>query len=140
MNHQAKRALSLPLRLLVIQCDWEARADEEKAPVRYMAHKPGTLTFCSDKFAEVQPAFENVIRLNPERFEAHGSLGIIYLQKEDLDPAESLFRAALRFIPADEVARGYLDLISNTRSRSKPRRARRRGCALAFGVGRKSSR
>src|SRR5207245_6802383 len=45
----------------------------------------GFLCLHLNLLSEAQQAFENVIRLNPEDFQAEGSLGSIYFQKGNLE-------------------------------------------------------
>jgi hypothetical protein len=67
-----------------------------------------------------EQAFENVVRLNPEDYQAHGSLGALFLQKGDLGQAESHFRAALRINPQDDISRTNLARLLQFQARSRP--------------------
>jgi Flp pilus assembly protein TadD len=52
-----------------------------------------------------------VLRLNPDDYQAHGSLGAVHLQLRNLELAEVHFTSALRLNPDDAVARRSLDLV-----------------------------
>jgi tetratricopeptide (TPR) repeat protein len=69
-----------------------------------------------NRLEDARVAFENVVRVNHEDYEAEGSLGVIYLRNRDLNRAEDHFKAALRINPDDKIAAKYLKQISQAKT------------------------
>jgi hypothetical protein len=67
--------------------------------------------------AEAQACFQAALRLNPASAKAHGNLGLVLLERGDLDGAARALETALRLNPADEIARRTLAEIAAARKR-----------------------
>jgi len=76
----------------------------------------GFLCLHLNRLADAQQAFENVLLINPDDFQAEGSLCSIYLQKGNLELAEAHFKAALRLNPGDAVARKSLEMVGKAKA------------------------
>ena len=79
----------------------------------------GFINLRQNKFNEAQTAFEHVVLLNHDDYEAEGSLGIIYMQKGDIAQAETHLRAALRINPEDKYSQANLDRVLSYKSAQK---------------------
>jgi Flp pilus assembly protein TadD len=71
----------------------------------------GVLYLRLNQVEEAGKAFQNVVRLNPDDYEAQGNLGVVCLKRNDLAGAERHFAAALRINPNDSIAQNYLNQI-----------------------------
>ena len=68
------------------------------------AMKTGERLFTEGKFSEAENFFQNIIRDNPRDKEAYNNLGVIALQKKDLDEALDYFTRALEIDPLYKIA------------------------------------
>jgi len=68
------------------------------------AMKTGERLFTEGKFSEAENFFQNHIKDNPRDKEAYNNLGVIALQKKDLDEALEYFKRALEIDPLYKIA------------------------------------
>ncbi|MSU20825.1 MAG: tetratricopeptide repeat protein [Pedosphaera sp.] len=71
-----------------------------------------------NKLLAAKGEFENVLRLDPNHYKAHGNLGLVLLGHGDLAQAEVHFKQALRLNPDDMVAKESLDDIAKAKAGS----------------------
>jgi tetratricopeptide (TPR) repeat protein len=64
-------------------------------------------------------AFERALELNPSAPNVHYNLGLIFLDRDDLDLAAAAFRQALRVNPADRDARSWLNKLETRGSKGE---------------------
>lgn len=70
-----------------------------------------------DRDKEAMAAFEEALRMNPGKSQAHGYLGYLYGNRGDLDSAERHFRQALKLDPSDQLSREGLQNLLQARAR-----------------------
>ncbi|MCI0537703.1 MAG: tetratricopeptide repeat protein, partial [Verrucomicrobiales bacterium] len=68
------------------------------------------------RLSEAAQAYQEVLRLNPTNHQAHGNLGLVFLEQGNLPEAETQFESALRIFPNDVIARKNLGLVRRARS------------------------
>ena len=81
------------------------------------AMKTGERLFNEGKFAEAENFFQNILKNNPRDKEAYNNLGVISLQKKDLEEARDYFKRALEIDPLYKIALlNYTDIARVTKS------------------------
>jgi len=66
---------------------------------------------------EARAAFEETLRINPKKSKAAGYLGYIYLNRGDLNLAETHFLLALKLDPLDQLSKQGLDKVVQAKVR-----------------------
>ena len=62
----------------------------------------------ADKFDQAIPACKIAVKLSPENYQAHLTLGVIYLMSEQMGPAEEELKKAISIWPNEYGAHNYL--------------------------------
>ncbi|MFZ5979594.1 MAG: glycosyltransferase [Candidatus Zixiibacteriota bacterium] len=79
----------------------------------------GERLFNEGRYAEAENFFQNILRDNPRDKEAYNNLGVLALQKKDLDEALEFFKRALEIDPLYKIALlNYTEIAKTVKSPS----------------------